>query len=282
VLLAIEALTNQYIQEAHPVKTIITSVEEAVQKGAVAEFGEKYTDKVRMVDMEVTLDLCGGTHVKNTQDIEAYALVSVESKGSGIYRVTGLAGDKVKHLDEHLKGMIQSIDLLLNKASTLFKKAEDLKLNVTLPKAPPVIFSYQRVIDLRRYMADIQEAIKSLEKEIAKASQSEALDHIDTYLNQRQGNTLVFEASLDVNSFKTLVDRLFEHVKGVVIGVNHTDKLMFVVKSAMPEYHAGELVKKAASMAGGGGGGGPTFAQAGAKDVDQLPLIMDYFKSVVS
>lgn len=282
VLLAIEALTNQYIREAHPVTTIITSVEEAIKRGAVAEFGEKYTDHVRMVDMGVTLDLCGGTHVKNTRDIESYSLVSVESKGSGIYRVTGLAGDKVKHLDEHLKGMIQSIELLLNKARSLTEKADALAINYQLPQAPPTVFSYQRVIDLRRYMAALQEAIKRLEKTLDKAQQDQALEDIQTYLNHRQGDTLVFQTALDVSSFKTLVDRLFEHVKGVVIGVNQTDKLMFVVKSSLPDYHAGDLVKKAASMAGGGGGGGPTFAQAGAKDVDQLPAIMDYFKSVVS
>lgn len=280
-LLDIEALTNQYINEAHPVKTIITSVDEAVKMGAVAEFGEKYTDKVRMVDMGVTLDLCGGTHVKNTKDIESYALVSVESKGSGIYRITGLAGDKVKHLDEHLKGMLQSIEMLLNKAKPLMEKAEALNIPVQLPQAPAHVFSYQRILDLRRYTASLQETIKSLEKNLDKAQQDQALEDIDTYLKNRQGDTLVFQASMDVNSFKTLIDRLFEHVKGVVIGVNHTDKLMFVVKSSRPEYHAGELVKKAATMAGGGGGGGPTFAQAGAKDVDQLPAIMDYFKSVI-
>jgi alanyl-tRNA synthetase len=281
-LLAIESLTQDYIHQAHPVKTILTTVEEAKRRGAIAEFGEKYTGQVRMVDMGVTLDLCGGTHVKNTAEITTYALVSVESKGSGIYRITGLAGDKVKHLDEHLKGMLTSIDLLLQKAIPLTEKADQLKIKYQMPKAPAVTFSYQRVLDLRRYMAALQEAIKTLEKNLDHAQKDQALASLDDFLKDRQGDTLVFQAALDANSFKMLVDRLFEHVKGVVIGVNVSDKLMFVVKSSNPDYHAGELVKKAASMAGGGGGGGPTFAQAGAKDVSKLQEIMDYFNAVVS
>lgn len=280
-ILAIEALTNQYIEEAHPVKTHITSLEEAKKKGAVAEFGEKYTEKVRMVDMGVTLDLCGGTHVKNTREIDSYALISVESKGSGIYRVTGLAGDKVKHLDNHLKGLLTALETLHQKAVPMIEKADQLKIAYRFPTLPPVRFSYQRILDLRTYMASYQEALKTLEKTLQKISQENALDDINTYLVNRVDDQLLFKAQLDPDIFKTLVDRLFEHVKGVVIGVNQTDKLMFVVKSSRSEFHAGELVKTAASMAGGGGGGGANFAQAGAKEVAQVDAIMDYFKSVI-
>lgn len=281
-LLTIEALTDAYIQAAHPVKTTITSVEEAKKQGAVAEFGEKYRDQVRMVDMGVTLDLCGGTHVKNTQDIGAYALVSVESKGSGIYRITGLAGDQVTSIDEHLQGTLESVAWLQQKAKSLQDKADQWAVDYQFPTPPPTVFSYQRVVDLRQYIARLQSAIKTLEKNLEKAQKDQAFAHIDSYLKDRNGDTLVFQSALDATSFKSLVDRLFEHVKGVVIGVNVTDKLMFVVKSARPDYHAGNLVKKAAQMAGGGGGGGPTFAQAGAKDTTQLDAIMAYFKSVTA
>ena len=279
--LEIEALTNQYIEEAHPVNTLITSVEEAVKQGAVAEFGEKYSEHVRMVDMGVTLDLCGGTHVKNTKEIKQYALVSVESKGSGIYRIVGLAGDKVNHLDAHLKGLLTSLELIHQKAAPIILKADQLGITYQFPEEPAITFSYQRVLDLRAYMSAYQEALKALEKAVDKHTKEGALDQIDAYLEHRQGDTLVFTAALEPAIFKSLVDRLFENVKGVVMGVNKTDKLMFVVKSSLPKYHAGELVKKAAEMAGGGGGGGPAFAQAGAKNIDALDDVLAYFHSVI-
>lgn len=277
-LLTIERLTNQDIHNAHPVKTVITSVEEAKKRGATAEFGEKYTADVRMVDMEVTLDLCGGTHVKNTQDIGHYAITSIESKGSGIYRIMGLVKEAFYRQPLYLKGFIDAAD-------TLYAKALDLQANPALktpleiPKKPVLTHSYGDVIALRQYIDTLQSSIKTLEKAIQTQTSNQALDQLDAWLNEAHGKRLVIHTfDLDVHAFKTLIDRLYDHVKGTVAGVNQTDKLMIVVKTSEASVNAGTWVKEMAQKAGGGGGGNPTFAQAGAKDITKAKAIIHAFK----
>jgi alanyl-tRNA synthetase len=109
VLLAVERQTNQWIRDGLSVTTHIMSVDEAKQMGAIAEFGEKYSADVRVVQIgDVTADLCGGTHVSNTKTIDSFALASFESKGSGIYRFSGYTAEGISGIaqecDVYLKG----------------------------------------------------------------------------------------------------------------------------------------------------------------------------------
>ena len=279
LLLRIEDATNQDIQAAHPVTTIVTDLKTAKARGATAEFGEKYTGDVRMVDMEVTLDLCGGTHVKNTEAIQGYALISMESKGSGIYRIMGLVNDASSRQSLYLKGTLDALDTLEAKAQTLSHQLAEFDLTPDFPKRPHLTFSYRDVLALRTYRDALQEALKSAQKTL-EARQAQSVTHdLDAYVQQAKGKRLVMATEgLDAKAFKTLVDACFEAVKGTVAAVNVTDKLMIVVKSKEADVHAGNLTKSMAQMAGGGGGGSPEFAQAGAKDVSQKEAIIQALK----
>lgn len=278
-LLAIETHTNQTIRDAHPVTTTITSLEDAKAKGATAEFGEKYTGDVRMVDMGVTLDLCGGTHVANTQEIGGYALVSIESKGSGIYRIMGLVKDAFSRYDHYIKGYLDALHTLKDKALALQNEGRAFGLSPTWSKQPSLEYSYRDVIHLRAYTESLQKELKTFEKTLKAKRAEAAVRDVDGYLEAASGRRLVFASEgLDANAFKALVDELFARLEGTVAAVNVTDKLMIVIKSNEADIHAGNLTKEMAQMAGGGGGGNPQFAQAGAKDIRQKDAIIHTLK----
>lgn len=279
MLLKIEKNTNINIQDAHPVTTLITSLDEAKAKGATAEFGEKYTGDVRMVDMGVTLDLCGGTHVSNTQEIGGYALVSIESKGSGVYRIMGLAKEAFGRFDHYIKGYLEALTTLEEKAANLSEQGRPFGLEPSWPNRPEKTYSFQDVIALRAYTKTLQAALKAFEKTLANKRSKAATQDLDHYLEMAQGSRLVFATeALDAKAFKNLVDQLFAELNGTVAAVNITDKVMIVIKSSEPDIHAGTLTKAMAEMAGGGGGGNPNFAQAGGKDITQKDAIIQALK----
>ncbi len=286
-LLEIETKVNEKIQEAIDVDITYTTVESAKAQGAIAEFGEKYDDEVRMVNMHHTLDLCGGTHVDNTKDIERFAIAQIESKGSGIYRITGLAKDKVYDIESYLSGYHSNIDHLLNKKDQLLKTAQKLELPVKfdMPEKPNIKGTYQDVVNTRQYLKTLQNKVKTLEKRVNSQKTEASITDLDQYLSAQDdaGNIVIKTKDLDQNAVKTLVDRLMEKTgKGVVFVANEAKgKLVFVVKSKA-DVHAGNLVKKAAQIAGGGGGGRPDFAQAGGKDVTKIDDVLDYVKGELS
>ena len=285
-LLKIEKSVNQRIQKAIPVNIEYTTIEEAKAKGAIAEFGEKYESEVRMIQMGETLDLCGGTHVSNTLEIERFAIAGVESKGSGIYRVTALAKDRVLDIDDFLKGFNENIKLLIDKAETMLNDArkEGFKLVFNRPEVEKVQGSYQDVINKRRYYNALQRAVKSLDKHYQEAKEKASLQDINDYLKDAKDGRIVLKTEgIDAKALKTLVDRLMDHLgEGVVFVVNVLgDKLILIAKSNT-DVHAGMLVKEAAQKADGNGGGRPDFAQAGAKDVTKVDEVIKYVEEVLS
>ncbi len=286
-LLDIEKTVNQKIKQAIDVDIEYGDLDTAKKRGAIAEFGEKYEDEVRMVDMGETLDLCGGTHVDNTKEIERFAIVSLESKGSGIYRIVALAKDKVEEIETYLQGFYSNLNQLEHKKETLLKEAQDKDLDVSyhMPKHPKRLGSYRDVINLRQYINQVSNAVKKLEKQIEEKTKAASLKSLDDYLAQKdaQGNIVIKTQDYPMETVKTLADRLMEHTqKGVVFIANTlNDKLIFIAKSKS-DVHAGKLVKEAAQIAGGGGGGRPDFAQAGGKHIDKIDDVINYVKGQLS
>lgn len=282
-LLMIEKNTNQDIQDAHPVQTLITTVEDARNKGAVAEFGEKYGDQVRMVDMKVTLDLCGGTHVKNTQDIQGYTLVSIESKGSGIYRISGIIKENLSSFDTYLKGYLESVNTLENKWQSLKEKAIALDIPVSSYEKPKRTGSYQDVIALRTFIERLQKMIKALEKQVQEMLQKQATHQLDDYLSQAVDGQLIIETSIeDIKSVKAIVDACSDQIAKTVAFINVTDKLMIFIKTKDASIHAGNIIKTLSKDLPIQGGGNQQFAQAGSKAIDQKDEIYHAVKEILS
>lgn len=282
LLLKIEELVNNKIKKETNVDVEYTTIEEAKQRGAVAEFGEKYDHEVRMVNMGDTLDLCGGTHVDNTAEIERFAIASIESKGSGIYRITGLAKDKVYEIKDFMKGYNSTLQQLKHKAETLLDEAskEGFDVSFEMINEEKIQGSYQDMINKRQAVQAMQQAVKSLEKTLESKRQEASLSDVNDYLKQaKDGKIIVKTNNIDGASLKALADKLMDHLQnGLVFLVNITnDKLVLVCKSTT-DIHAGKLVKEAAKIAGGGGGGRHDFAQAGGKDISKADDIIEYVK----
>ncbi|TVP94791.1 MAG: alanine--tRNA ligase [Acholeplasmatales bacterium] len=285
-ILAIEQSVNEKIMTKTPVHVELTTVDQAKTRGAIAEFGEKYESTVRMIDMGGTLDLCGGTHVDNTADIERFAIAHIESKGSGIYRITGLAKNKVHTIGTFMKGLDDNLEQLHNKANQIIEAADKqgITLDFDAPKQAPVRGSYRDMINRRRDVEALSQAVKKLERDFHDAKERATLKNLEDYLNQAINGTIVLKTAYeDANMVKGLADRLMEHLgDGVVFIANVSGGKLFFVAKSKTDVHAGNLVKEAAAKAGGSGGGRPDFAQAGARNVDEVDAVIDYVKQVLS
>lgn len=224
-------------------------IQEALDKGAMALFGEKYGDNVRMIQFGSSKELCGGTHVKSTGEIGHFKLVAESSTAAGIRRIEAITGDK---------------------ANEYFKNLEDqLKEVSTLLKTKDIVKSIEKLLEEN---AALKSEIEALKKEKAKG---EINDWKNAFEQKGDKQLLVKKTSLDAGSVKDLVFQLKKEIPNAVIIIlsDAGDKPMITVGvSADMEanYNAGNIVKELAREIQGGGGGNPGFATAGGKDLSGI------------
>lgn len=253
-LAAIEMQVNQAVWQAYPVKTLVTSLEEARKMGAMALFGEKYGDEVRVVQMgDYSRELCGGTHVGNTGEIGLFKIVSEGSIGSGLRRIEALTGRAALN---HVKQMEDSLK----------------ELAVSLKSTPGDV--PRKVESLNRLLKEREKEIERLKAELNSESSQDLVSAAVDY----SGVKIVIAAtrSSDVASLRQhaemLKDKLGSSV--VLLGAVIDEKvslICFVSKDLTGRgLHAGKIVSTAARVTGGGGGGRPDMAQAGGKDPSRL------------
>ena len=249
-----EALVNQEIQAALPVVTQIMNVEEAKKSGAMALFGEKYEDEVRVVSMgDFSKELCGGTHVANTGVITVFKIVSESGIAAGVRRIEALTGDGVF-------AYYRDVETKLAKAAALLK---------TTP---------HEVIDK---ISHLQAEVKALHSENESLKSKLAQDALGDVMNQVQevkGVKLLAASveDVDMNGLRDLGDQLKEKLgEGVVVLASAKGgkvSLLAMVTDAAQKAgaHAGNLIKGTAAIVGGGGGGRPNMAQAGGKNPEKI------------
>ncbi len=263
----IETLVNSWIMENHALEIKNMSKSEALEKGAVAMFGEKYDDEVRVVNVPgVSMELCGGTHVKTTSELGSFKIINEEGISAGVRRIEALSGQSA--LD-----YFSERNVLVNQLSDL------LKAN------PNQLF--ERVNNLQAELINKNKEIQKMKDEIAYfkyssiKSSAEIVNSFSILVNQIDG--------LDGNSLQSAALNLTSHLgnKAIVIlgGIPNPEnrKLLFVVSLGDDVVkiglHAGKLINEIAKICSGGGGGKPNFAQAGAKDIDRLIDALDYAKN---
>ncbi len=273
-LLLVEKLVNEQINKSMTVSVKEMSIDEAKELGAIAEFGEKYSDLVRVVNMDYTVDLCGGTHVSNTGVIEKFAIASIESKGSGIFRIVGHANKSVENIKNQFTGIHKEMDKLISKANNILEDAHSkgIELTFNFERNEHIIGSYQDIINKRKEFQELGDLVRELDKEYKSKLKEVTLSSLDDLLENRVGNTLVIKVNdVDKNSLKPLADKLMDHLPGGFVFIANVvgEKITFIAKSSC-DLHAGKIVKEAAIIAGGNGGGRPDMAQAGGKDVTKL------------
>ncbi|QMS85612.1 alanine--tRNA ligase [Candidatus Xianfuyuplasma coldseepsis] len=285
-LLEIERIVNQHIQEAKDVDISEQTIEDAKNMGAIAEFGEKYSDKVRVVNMGTTIDLCGGTHVENTGDIEKFAIASIESKGSGIYRISGHANASIDNIRQQFVGFHKEMDKLEEKAHKIVEEAhgKGIELSFEFKRNSTIIGSYQDVINKRNEFAELGQIVRDLDKKYQELSKQQTMENTDQYLAQKVGNTLVIKTQdIDKNSLRPLADSLMDHLTGGFVFIANItgDKVTFIAKSQNKKLHAGQIAKQAAVICGGNGGGRPDMAQAGGKDITKVDDALHAVKELI-
>ena len=246
----VEDIVNEKIAEGLPVKTDIMTVDEAKKTGAMALFGEKYGEKVRVVSMgDYSKEFCGGTHVKNTADIITFKILSESGVAAGVRRIEAITGDNVFAYYKKLENE-------LNEAAKVVK---------TTPAK-----LVERLNHLTAEVKELQSENESLKSKAAKDALGDVMDKV------REINGVKVLASsvvgVDMNGLRELGDSLKETLgEGVILLASSNEGKVNLIAMATEEAmkkgaHAGNLIKAAASKVGGGGGGRPNMAQAGGKN----------------
>ncbi len=261
----IERMVNEQIWSNHPVQIEHKSIDDAKAMGAMALFGEKYGDIVRVVQIsDYSIELCGGCHVNATSQIGLFKIVSESGIGSGVRRIEAVTG---RHAFRYMEEQLEVLD---EAAGLLKAKRADV------PK---------RVDGLQQQIREIQRENESLR---AKLSQSEA-GSLTEQVSEVAGVKLLAASidGADMDALRKLADDMKQKLGSgiIVLGANADGKVSLV--AAVTEdltkqgFHAGKLVKEVASVCGGGGGGRPDMAQAGGKEPSRLADALKRAEAVV-
>ena len=246
----VEEIVNEQIVAGLPVKVENMPIEEARKTGAQALFGEKYGDVVRVVNMgDYSIEFCGGTHVKNTNEIMAFKILSESGVAAGVRRIEALTS----------KGLIRYYDNLekkLNEAAKVLKATPD---NLA-----------EKIAHLTAENKALHSEVESLKSKLAQDAMGDVMDQVQEIKGVK---LLAAEVDgVDMNGLRDLGDQLKEKLgDGVVVLASGNDgkvSLMVTATDAAMKQgaHAGNLVKAIAGLVGGGGGGRPNMAQAGGKN----------------
>ena len=246
----VEELVNKEIQAALPVVTEVMNIEEAKKTGAMALFGEKYAEDVRVVSMgDFSKELCGGTHVANTSVIGSFKLVSEAGVAAGVRRIEALTGE----------GVFAYYKEIENKLAEIAK----------LVKATPAN-AVEKVEHLLAEVKALQSENESLKSKAAKDALGDVMNQVVEVNGMKVLATKV--DGVDMNGLRELGDQLKEKIgEGIVVIASNADgkvNLMATATDAAMKAgaHAGNLIKEIAKLVGGGGGGRPNMAQAGGKN----------------
>ncbi len=287
-IIEVENFVNDYVKQNIQSQTEIMDTNEAKKTGAMALFSEKYGSKVRVVTIGDSKELCGGTHIQNTKEIEKFAIFSVESKGSNVYRIEACTNEKVEDvLFEAIKPYNDEKIKLLMKAKNIVAKAkqEGILLNFECEITNEELKSYQDIIFERNELEYTQNEVKSLEKKYKEEKAKLAFNNLSRYQEKivQEGNYSYLVMQLeneDTNLLKEIADTLLNQMeKGYILFANRKENnISFLARSNMEEKKASDLIKLVTSITSGNGGGSATFAQGGGKDVTKLEEALEAVK----
>ena len=251
----VEAIVNAKIEEDMAVVTKEMSVEDAKKSGAMALFGEKYGETVRVVSMgDFSTELCGGTHVKNTGAIASFKIISESGVAAGVRRIEALTGGGVSAYYKELEANME-------KAAKLLKANPD---KVT-----------EKIEHLLAEMKALASENESMKSKLAKDALGDVMDQVVEVKGVKLLATSV--AGVDMNGLRELGDQLKEKLgEGVVVLASDCDGKVNLIAMVTDDVmkkgaHAGNLIKGIAALVGGGGGGRPNMAQAGGKNPAGIP-----------
>ncbi|MBH8573621.1 alanine--tRNA ligase [Nostocaceae cyanobacterium CENA369] len=260
----VEEQVNTWIAEAHAAKVEVLPLAEAKARGAVAMFGEKYGEEVRVIDFTgVSMELCGGTHVSNTAEIGVFKIISEAGVASGVRRIEAVSGPAI--LD-----YLNVRDKVVKDLSDRFKvKPEELP---------------ERITTLQTELRNSEKQLATLKSQLAIAKSDSLLQTVESV-----GDYKILVAQLedvDPESLKSAAERLLQKIGNgaVVLGSVPEAGKVSIVAAFSPEVNkkglqAGKFVGNIAKICGGGGGGRGNLAQAGGRDASKLPEALEQGRS---
>ncbi|WP_405047782.1 alanine--tRNA ligase [Rheinheimera pacifica] len=264
-LRTIEQLVNEQIQQNHLLQTRLMPIEQAKAAGAMALFGEKYDDEVRVLSMgEFSIELCGGTHVTRTGDIGLCKIVSESGIASGVRRIEAVSGAGAVAFVQQLEQQAQSV------ASAL--KGDMFSIS-------------ERVQQALERSKGLEKEIEQLKAKLASHAGASLLDQA-----QQVAGATVLVAQLpatEPKALRTMLDELKNKLSSgvILLATVNDDKISLiagVTADLTTKVHAGQLVGWAAEQLGGKGGGRPDMAQAGGTDVAALPQVLNEAKANIA
>lgn len=299
----VEELVNSWISEAHSAKIEVLPLAEAKARGAVAMFGEKYGDEVRVIDFPgVSMELCGGTHVNNTAEIGVFKIISEAGVSSGVRRIEAVSGasvlDYLNVRDQVTKDLCfrfkikpeeipDRITTLQTELLNSHKLIEALKAEIAIVKSDVVLEKSESASKSKMLVGHIEAIQKQLDdiKDQLTIQKSEGLlQSVETI-----GEHKIIVAQLedvDAESLKAAAERLLQKIGNgaVVLGSIPEEGKVSIVAAFSSEVNkkgiqAGKFVGNVAKICGGGGGGKPNLAQAGGRDASKLPQALETAKS---
>lgn len=261
----VESLVNKAIFDNMQIVIKETPIEEAKKMGAMALFGEKYGDIVRVVNMgDYSIELCGGTHLKNTSQVGLFKIISETGVAAGVRRIEAVTGEIAINVFKSYEQKLENVASILKTNSTNIEN----KINSILSEN------------------------KELKQKIAKLETKMAGNVIDDILNsveEIKGVKVIASKlnNFDTNNLREIGDKLKQRLESgiIVLASSKDSKVNFVVMVTddivKKGVHAGNIIKEAAKVAGGNGGGRPNMAQAGAKDVTKIEQSLLKAKNII-
>jgi len=250
-LAKVEAWVNDKISRALPAKTEIMSIEKAKNSGAMALFGEKYGDEVRVVSMgDASTELCGGTHVSNVAQIGLFMITKESGVSAGVRRIEAICGNAAVEAVKALRAEMNTVKTELKNVNPLAG------------------------------ITKLKEQIKTLKSEL-QAAQSASKKELDAV--EINGVNVIVE-EVESGDIKSMIDELknkYDNI-AVMLFMKKGDKVMLAAGSKNTPVKAGDWIKSIAPIVGGGGGGRPDFAQAGGKDASKITTALEEAKVYLS
>ena len=280
MIMKIEEKVNEKVNANVDTKIEYLSLEEAKKKGAMALFEDKYGNTVRTVTMGDSIELCGGTHVKNTGVIGKIAIISLENKGADTYRIEGTT---TKNINEMLHQAVEpyqrEILKILAKIKKILTEAKenDIELNFEYNFEDKELQSFKDVIEYKEKLADLKEKNKQIEKEYKTKKQNKSTSDITAFTTNMEviNGIKVLAAILenyDIDMIKSVADAVINKYDNcfVLLANVNNNHVNIIGKSNAEKINCGAYVKELSIASKGNGGGSKNFGQGGGNDATDI------------
>ena len=275
-ILKIEKIVNDKINKKLNVIIKEMPINEAKKLGAMALFGEKYGDIVRVVTIDnYSIELCGGTHVTNTNQLNSFAVINFESIGSGIYRLTASTNNIIEQL-------YHQVEYISKEYQQLTEKAKSLNANLTFTISN-FKGSYEDIINEKNKLVLARQQIFELEKENQEKENLNILQNAENFLPKNYTKKEIITTNIEnTKVLKQLVDIIYDKINAeTILLINVFDEKATFIAKTNGKTHAGNLIKQLSKLVNGSGGGRDTIAQGGTKDLSNLELALKEVKDLL-